>query len=131
MVRDVGPIQAVRLVRDDARPVPLARMIEQPDFGLVLVLCAALALLGACYRPRRRDDAEAAFRCMCRQLGIRGDAKAIVRTLAGVHPCRPVPVALLLSESSFREAVEALARSEPNRIGHVELAAISRRVFAD
>ncbi|MBL8764566.1 MAG: hypothetical protein JNM07_09895 [Phycisphaerae bacterium] len=96
---------------------------------MTLVLCAALSLIGACYRPRRGDDAEAAFRVLCQQLGIGSEGKEIIRALAGVHPRRPAPVALLLSEASFREAVEALARSAPARVNHAELAAVSRRVF--
>ncbi len=93
-------------------------VIVAAGLALVGVLGAVswLGVAGVSRRIEQRDPAEAAFRGMCRGLGVSGAQRRVLREAAAVLGCEPV--ALLLSESMLERA---LAAATPKTLGPLEV----------
>lgn len=103
-------------------------------FATILVSAlGALALLAILFYFQRhtelftRNPHDASFRLLARKLSLSNTQRALVRSIA--QRTSTPPVALLLCESAYTRAVDALAKI-PNT-DRARLVDIQRRIFSD
>lgn len=92
-----------------------------------LVILALLFFLQRRTELFSRNDQDAAFRLLARRLTLSSTQRALVRSLA--QRTSTPPVALLICESAYTRAVDALAKL--SNTDRARLVDIQRRIFSD